>query len=369
MKIGILTFWWSNDNYGQLMQCYALEKYLQNLGHEVFLINYYPDNDIPRKPIIKKLIEALNPRNFYKFIKIIIKRRRLEVERKKNDRQFELFRKEYIFHSTFSYSSINELQANPPQADMYIVGSDQVWNYYCQFKNTLHAYFLDFGSDKTKKISYAASWGRTDIPDNEIIEISPLLKCFDYVSVREKSGIELCRKCGCVSVEWVCDPTLLLSADEYRNLYTKSQIRRINKNYLLLYMLSNECNFDVQKAFSFANKKNLEVVYVTGNNSIDAHDKFYATIPEWLYLIDNADYVITNSFHCGAFSTIFHKQFGMVALEGGLTGMNARIESLFELCGTGDRYVTNDNFSVLDVEYDVKNINVSENFLKVLKGE
>lgn len=373
MKIGIMTFWWSDDNYGQLLQCYALQKYLRDLGHEAYLIRYRPDNDIIRikTSLVKKIYKAFNPQKLYNFAKNRINRKKLEIERKNNDRQFELFRQKYIAQSEAVYSSLKELQDNPPDADAYIVGSDQVWNFWNisieKCKNLIHSYFLDFGSEKTKRISYAASWGRTEVSNEEIAEIEPLLKRFDYVSVREKNGIELCSKCSFDRAEWVCDPTLLLSAETYRKIYCESEIRRKEKKYLLLYMLGNECDFDIKTAYEFAAQKNIEVVYVSGNDLTANSQKTFATIPEWLYLVDNAEYVITNSFHCGVFSTIFHKQFGIVPLTGTCAGMNARLSSLFELTGTDVRFVTSGKFEVLDQKYTPKEIKISEHFILLFK--
>ena len=374
MKIGIMTFWWSNDNYGQLLQCYALQKYLRDLGHEAYLIRYQLQGDCvkdPPPPLITKVYKALNPIKVCKFvinkIKNYNKRHKLAQERKQNSRLFELFREKYIVQSPQTYNSLKELQSNPPEADIYIVGSDQVWNFYSVFdklKTIAHAYFLDFGGDNIRRMSYAASWGRTEISDDEIKELSPLLKRFDYISVREESGIELCKKCGCNDPEWVCDPTLLLDANTYRTIYNENEIRKPESKYLLLYMLGNECDFDVETVYDFAAKKGLEVVFVSGNNLIDSHQQYFATIPEWLYLVDNAEYVITNSFHCGVFSTIFHKQFGIIPLTGKLVGMNARMLSLFELRGTDNRFVNGGEFVVLDKEYKVKDVKVSEKFFK-----
>ena len=326
-----------------------------------------PDNDIVNEPLIKKFYKVFNPKKLYNFAKRI-NRKKVEIERENNDRQFELFRQKYIVQSEDIYSSLKALQNNPPKADAYIVGSDQVWNFYQDIKhrsNLLHAYFLDFGTANIKRLSYAASWGRTDVSDEEITEITPLLKRFDYVSVREKSGIELCKKCGNNNAEWVSDPTLLLSAETYRKIYCESEIYKPKSQYLLLYMLNNECDFDIQSVYKYAEKKSLEVVYVSGNNLYDNHKKNFATIPEWLYLVDNAEYVITNSFHCGVFSTLFHKQFGIVPLTGKAAGMNARMKSLFELRGTGERFIKNDDFDVLDKAYESKEIKVSEKFVKI----
>ena len=363
LKIGILTFWWSNDNYGQLLQCYALQKYLRDAGHDAFLIRYDSSNDYVKTPFFLRCFKALNPvllcRFFVYKIQHKINSRKILEESKLNDRHFDDFRSKYIVQSECVYTSYNQLKENPPEADVYIVGSDQVWNFYehrlNQCRNLVHAYFLDFGSKQTKRISYAASWGKTELPEDFIKEISPLLKNFDYVSVREKSGIDLCRKCGYENAEFRCDPTLLLTSDNYRLLYKENETledtyKRKNP-YLFLYMLNNTCDFDIQKVYDFAARKNLEVVYVTGNSKFDRYKKTFATIPQWLSLIDNAEYVVTNSFHCCVFSLIFAKNFAAVPLTKTMAGMNSRIETLCEIFGIKPRWLTaelSDDFSVLE---------------------
>ena len=106
-----------------------------------------------------------------------------------------------------------------------------------------------------------------------------------------------------------------------------------------------------EKVYDFAAQKNLEVVYVTGNSKIDKYKKTFATIPQWLSLIDNAEYVVTNSFHCCVFSLIFAKNFAAVPLTKTMAGMNSRIETLCEIFGIKPRWVTSefsDDFSVLE---------------------
>lgn len=369
MKIGILTFWWAQDNYGQLLQCYALQKYLKDMGHEAFLIRYRHSFDKKPTPFLFRAVNALNPYIVYRHYNYKKKNAQTLKERKEFDRGFDDFRKTYIVQSEKEYTKYEELKKNPPVADAYIVGSDQVWNY--RFLDTprslpYHAYFLDFGSEETKRMSYAASWGVTSLPDKVKKVISPLIQKFDYVSVREEGGTELCKQCGVPSAEWVCDPTLLLSADSYRQLYS-DKIRKLSAKYVFLYMLGNECDFDIQNVYDWAGKNSLEVVYVTGNAIVDNNKKFFATIPEWIYLIDNAEYVITNSYHCGVFSTIFGKRFGIVPLKGKDAGMNARFDSLFELRGTGDRFISDKDFSVLEKTYEAKQVEVSKNFLNFLQ--
>ncbi|MBR4325289.1 MAG: polysaccharide pyruvyl transferase family protein [Bacteroidales bacterium] len=367
MKIGIMTFWWSDDNYGQLLQCYALQKFLRDLGHDVFLIRYH-EKWQPR-PFYMKLLITLNPVRIYNYLAYKVKKRKLQKEKRKFDRKFDDFKSQFIRVSEQVFSTFEELKNAPPVADIYIVGSDQVWNPSLggfNPYNFIHAYFLDFGEKKIKRYSYAASFGQVKLEQKWIKEITPLLKKFDYVSVREKNGIELCKQCGVNNAEWVVDPTLLLTADDYRTLYYKYPIRKPEKKYLLLYMLGNKCNINIATVYEFANKKKLDVIYVTGNSAYDNYPKNFATIQEWIYLIDNAEYVITNSFHCGVFSTIFHKQFGIIALSGKFKGMNARIDSLFEVCGTGRRYVSNNDYRILDKQYDIKKTDCSLSFKKKL---
>jgi len=359
MKIGILTYWWSQDNYGQLLQSYALQKYLRDAGHDAFLIRYDSRNDFLRTPFILRCFKALNPVLLCKFLQHKINLKKLLEESKLNDRHFDDFREKYIVQSENVYTSYNQLKENPPEADVYIVGSDQVWNFSLfktvnNCKNLIHAYFLDFGSTQTKRISYAASWSCSDLRSDIIEKISPLLKNFDYVSVREKSGINLCRKCGYDTAEFRCDPTLLLTAENYRSLYKENYDTFKRKNpYLFLYMLNNTCDFDIQKVYEFGERKNLEIVYVTGNGKIDRYEKTFATIPQWLSLIDNAEYVVTNSFHCCVFSLLFEKKFGVVPLTKTLAGMNSRIETLSEIFGIKPRWIMEDEsevFSVLEEE-------------------
>ena len=370
MKIGILTFWWSNDNYGQLLQCYALQKYLRDMGHEAFLIRYKKSSDVKKSSSLFRIFKIFNPIKLTRFLTNKKRKSLLLAEQRKNDRHFDNFREKYIVQSEVYYSSYTELCENPPEADVYIAGSDQIWNFtgisVKESKNALHAMFLDFGN--AKKFSYAASWVMTSLPQEYIEGISPLLSKFDYISVREKKGIQLCASCGRNDAEVVADPTLLLDAEIYRRLYKENPHRTVATPFILLYMLNNEYDFDIQTVYDFAARKNLELVYVTGNGMLDKRTKFYAMIPEWLYLIDNSEYIVTNSFHCSVFSLLFGKRFGVVPLTGSCNGMNTRFETLFSDYGILPRYVQNSDFSVLDFPCQPISKKEPENFLCALEN-
>lgn len=357
MRIGILTFWWSKDNYGQLLQAYALQAYLRAQGHDAYLIRYKWEKDFTPSPLALRLLKACNPVLLFRFFSTRLRIHAAKQEQAAFDRGFDAFRDRYIAQSPRVYNSWTELREDPPQADCYIVGSDQVWNFgaipLARCRSAVHAYFLDFGKPETARLSYAASWGRVTLPEEYAREIAPLLSRFCYVSVREESGVSLCAQCGFPGARWVRDPTLLLDAEVWRALYKENAVRTPAGRYLFLYMLGNECDFDIETVYRFARERNLQVVYVTGNSVADRREKWFATIPEWLFLVDHAEYVVTNSFHCSVFSVLFGKRFGAVPLTGNAAGMNARMDSLFELFRMKPRWLRGD-FSVLDRALDAR---------------
>jgi hypothetical protein len=360
MKIGIMTFWWSDDNYGQLLQCYALQKYLRDAGHDAYLIRYDPRNDYIKTPVWKKILKVFNPVKLSQFVYYKLKKLAVhkKIEKTTDLRKFGSFRKQYIRQSEKIYYAYSKLNEDPPEADVYISGSDQVWNPdFLSFKknnNQVKAYFLDFVRTEKKRIAYAASFGKERAADDFIQEIIPLLKRFDYVSVREKSGLDICQRCG-IKAEWVPDPTILLSASDYRVLYSPINQPNDEGPYCLLYILSNTCDFSIKTIYDWARIKNIKVLYITGNLKYDKYDKIYATIPEWLYLIDKAEYVITNSFHCSIFSLLFQKRFGVIPLTRKFVEMNSRFDSLFETFDIEQRFIDN-SFTVLDTGIDWKKL-------------
>jgi hypothetical protein len=360
MKIGVMTYWWSNDNYGQLLQCYALQKYLRDAGHDAYLIRYDMSNDYPSlslsSKIRKKMLNAINPIKLYKHVlyRIQAKERIAAIadeETKNKARNFDGFRSKHIKQSEMLYYFYDELKENPPKADVYIVGSDQIWNPDFLSSSWAKAYFLDFGEASVKRTSYAASFGKEELDDDFVKTITPLLQKFDYVSVREKSGLDICKQCGVNGAEWVPDPTILLEADLYRALYKDESFEKPTRPYVFFYFLGNGSDFSVDSVYDWAKSKNLEVIYVSANQQFDKHDKTYATIPQWLYLLEHAEYVITNSFHCCVFSLIFQKKFGVASLSKKNVGMNTRMNSLFELFQIKERWLFSE-FSVLDNEID-----------------
>jgi hypothetical protein len=355
MTIGVITYWTTEGNYGTILQCYALQKFLGDIGHDVYLIRYdlKLDDDVvknTRKAFFNKCLKILNLNLlwhylFSKYLMMV----NLKNE-KKHPREFSNFKNKHIKYTKRIYS-YEDLVNDPPFADVYIAGSDQVWNFFdlplSKIKNRLHAHFLDFGKKETIRFAYAASFGSQTLKKDYIQEISELLQRFNYISVREKSGIDICEQCGIRNVKWRPDPTALLDVDTYRLLYKNESIEKQEKPYCFVYILGNSIDLRIKDIFEWINKKKLNIVYVTANFLYDRYKKFYATIPEWLYLIDNAEYVITNSFHGFLFSLIFQKKFGIIPLTNDFYAWNDRFDSLFEYFKIEKRFV-DQKFNILD---------------------
>jgi hypothetical protein len=357
-----MTLWQSNGSYGQLLQHYALQQYLRNAGHEPYLIRYVPQNDRLPPLWYKRLYKLLNPIKAAIFMARIIKRerrnRQLEREESNDQKKFDVFRNKYFGISEKIYYLYKELSEDPPVADAYIAGSDTVWAFLSRrdierILPLCRAYFLDFGNQKAVRMSYAASINAVSIHKNVLKTISQFLKNFKYITVREKQSLNILKNASLPfpCIEWVCDPTLLHNAGVYREIYKEKTEKREYEKYCLLYKINESGNFSIKKLYNWAEKQGLKVIYV-GEGQSDHYKKVNASVFEWLSLIDNADCVITNSFHGTCFSIIFRKNFAVFPLTGEFKNANIRFNSLFEILGIEERFILKNDLSVMDKPID-----------------
>lgn len=366
MRIGVMTLWQTAANYGQVLQCYALQKYLRNSGHDAYIIRYTGGKDYLPIPFLRKAFEFLHPIKMYRLL-LRTKNKATRIKENK-ERNFNDFRSKHIKSSDRVYRRYIDLKNDPPEADVYIVGSDQVWNtdkiLTAQGKHP-RAYFLDFGDPKIARISYAASICEDRWSKGLVKLIAPLLQKFSYVSVREQSALNICKQCGIDSAEWVPDPTVLLDADDYRMLYRNETLRKPDKPYIFLYYCGNmksNCDIEIKPVYDYAAKLNLDVIFVGAHLYAGSSQKqTYATIPEWIYLLEHAQYVVTNSFHCAMLSVIFSKKFGIISKHRKST--HSRFDSLFELFGIEKRFLIPD-FSILDKDIDWESVSPKLKFLQ-----
>lgn len=369
MKIGIITFWDTKDNYGQLLQCYALQTFLRKMGHEAFLIRY------KSKPVTKPQFQWRKILNYIiKFPTYIslffdITNRSIKIKKygryvnENNIRNFESFRAKHIIATEKIYSE-QELYNIPPKADAYICGSDQIWG-------GDPIYYLPFAPTSSKKIAYAPSFGGVRQMDSKYeLKIKKYLSSFCFVGVREQSGVELCHQIGIEKAVKVVDPTMLLPLDDYNKIRKKASF---TKPYIFLYLLGNPISYSVSLIYKFAKKHNFNVIYVASQGRLDSYKKAFPEIGEWIDYLANADFIVTNSFHCTVFSLLYGKKFATIPLTKGFKRMNVRIDDLLtesrltstilQHGNTLDKiYHTNFDFSHFE-EYRKREIQKTYNYL------
>lgn len=302
MTIGILTFHWST-NYGAVLQTYSLQEYLKALGHDVKIINY-----VPVKKSLKNCFQYRNPKNIIKQLKEL-----------KKEQSFIPFRKKWL-QLTKQYNTLEELQNDSPNLDVYICGSDQVWNPYFLAKGEKKitpSYFLPFGGSDVKRISYAVSMGVTEYPEELKKVILPLIKKFNYLGVRENTGKQILEDMDFKDVSLVPDPTILLTEERLTKLIPSSAKRNSD---IFFYILQENQN-TIKKTLQFS--KDTLKLKVASNLS-----EPFMSIENWLLNLRNTQFVVTNSFHGVIFSILFKKPFVVVPIENRLKGMNDRIITL-----------------------------------------
>lgn len=333
MKINTIT---SHDvyNHGASLQAFALQRFLRSEGHEVKVIDYKPAYLNQRSRFT-----AISP---YWASKTLLVRlayycyqlpKRLRWRLLGNcQREFDLFTQEYL-PRTRRYGNLEELRADPPLADLYLVGSDQVWN--TVFWNGRDpAFYLDFGPSETARASYAASFGTSKISPGFEEFVEENLKRFDRISVREDSGLSILQELGFDQCEHVVDPVFLLDADQWCELKQSNLPKE--EPYLLVYDFEGSREFE-NLAKSIAKDRGLKIFSISNSSKTKYADiDFYESGPRtFLSLIKNASVVLSNSFHATAFSIIFNREFWVVPRT--KDGVNSRMESLLRSVEATDR--------------------------------
>lgn len=344
MKVAILTFSEFQDNYGQILQAYALQEYFHKNNIEAAHIRYTRKGDTSEPPSVtnakkefslKKSLRSLMVQNIIAPYRKFLNKR----FRKKYPISFAEFAKQHIQFYPRVYDCLADLQASPPDADCYVCGSDQIWNTGTSSK--ARAYYLDFGDNATKRISYAPSFGRTMLSADDMPFYQAQLSRFDKISVRESEGVSICKKLG-FDATWVIDPTLLLSKNDYLKLCEKSTATGAD---IFCYFLNFRSAKDVfwKQIQSYCNSKAFSCNVTIASGAYPAmglldHASYKAYEPgDWLKAIDQCRYMITNSFHGLAFAIIMRTPFIVMPLNGSTAKMNGRISSLLTLLHLEDR--------------------------------
>lgn len=293
MKVGIITFHRAL-NYGAVLQAYALQKVLDQLGIDSDIIDY-------RSPYIEQFYKPIkaNPLHDAKtFLREVV----FAPKNVKKRFKFDGFLKRYLRLSK-PYYNLDDLQELNSQYDFFISGSDQVWN--SKWSGFDKAFFLNFAEDK-KKYSYAASFGFEKIPKDQERYYEELLKGFQKLSIRENSGKLIISELLGRNSEVSLDPTCLLKKNEWDAIAKKPK----DRGYVLLYTLENDPNLN-EYAESLALQNNTKVVCIVDSikKSKPYDYRGFLSPEEFIGFFSNAGYVVTNSFHGLMFSVIFEKEF------------------------------------------------------------
>lgn len=338
MKVSVITLQ-NIKNYGSMLQAYATQELLKDKGFDVEIIDY-------TRPVAKfwNHILAYSTKNniFCRVIKTLI----LFPTELRYAILWKSFKKKYLNSSSFSYTTNDELKSNPPIADIYCSGSDQVWNSGWN-GGLLREFFLDFVPKDKPKYALASSIGMNQFNEAEKKELKSLLQDFKAISVRETSAVEMIKGLGIDNVQAVIDPTLTKDASFWKKLATSPKRK---KPYILIYQLGKDHRID--EFAKFLNKKSgIEVVRICIRyDNIFRFGKsiLIPSFEEFLTLFANASYVITDSFHATCFSINFNRKFWCI-----LPNMyQGRIVDLLTMVNEKQRIVPTD-YTNIDVDRDI----------------
>ncbi|MCD9529097.1 polysaccharide pyruvyl transferase family protein [Photobacterium carnosum] len=318
-KIGILNFQFSNNNYGAVLQAAALQFVIENKGIECEHIDFRPNKYrgvlFYPKMLVKKFLKKPIP----------------VIATISGSHVFEDFRLKYLKRTKIFTRESHQLVELSDSYSHVIVGSDQVWRPEYTYLQPA-AFFLNFVPSKVKKISYAASFGLDDWTYDEKMtgKIKQLLNKFNYISVREKSGNDICKRVFNVDSTHVLDPTLLVGADFFLDMIKVDDHKL--KNELVYYKLDESDDF-MASINEISIKLKLEIENIYHNNGE------FNSVTNWLESIKNSKFIVTDSYHCICFCILFKKNFICSANPSrGLT----RITSLLEIFGLEDRLCLNE---------------------------
>lgn len=314
------------NNYGSILQYFALQTYLQRKGHDIRWLKYEAN---------KKMPTGLNRwlREF--FLHSYFKTDNVEFHNKKG---FFTFIDKYIHLTKHTYHDQKSLNACPPKADMYIVGSDQVWNGYSPDR------FLMFVPKHIPKISYAVSFGKNAVPKYMRPLLKYYLRSFKAVSVRETEGVELCKALGRSDAKYTIDPSFLLRREEYISIIEKDgTIPAINASYIYGYFVNPFPNdllthkTGIDEYIKLSGKKFFVTGIQNAEQALKEYDMIQPSPLEWINTILHADGILTNSFHGVAYSINLQRPFLLLLQTGDMSNQNCRYLNLINKLGLENR--------------------------------
>lgn len=333
-KVGVITLH-NSPNYGSCLQTYATQVVLARVGANAEIIDYYrkdavPENEVDRAlngQLVKKMpiFKVPGVKQIAKIpVSRMVARRRAPLDE---------FRHSRLSLTERSYYSAEELDANPPVADIYCTGSDQVWNSI--WNNGFdRAFYLSFAPEGKRKIAYAASIGKAKLEDWEAEPMRKALSSYSCISVREQEAADLLESIGVHGAVPVIDPTLMLNRDDWEEI---ADGWVSPEPYILVYQLNRNAEFDsyVQKVAKKTGLKVMRIAYGVHEKRSGENAVVCPSVGRFLSLFLGAEIVITDSFHGTAYSVNLGKKF--VAISPGR--FNGRIANLLAMTGLEDHWL------------------------------
>ena len=346
-SVGIITMhkvW----NAGSALQAYALQRVIEDFGYDAQLIDYeYPN--VEHRAFANN-VKEVNTLDIWGVIKLLVQKIKTKFIRHKHSELYSSFYNKYFHCTDKAYNSRKSLFDNVPEFDIYVTGSDQVWNpKYIGFDTS---YLLDFVPDNAIRISYAASFSSNSIPSFMEGDYARCLSKYKAISVREESGKLLVNKLIGTDSTVCCDPTLLLNKEQWSKVAGDSSLQ-IKKKYILIYIMGYAYD-PYPGIYKHINEvvKLLKLPVIFYNSRRGKYKPPFGEIcinecgpAEFLWLFKNASFVITDSFHGTAFSLNFQKPFISVIKE--VENTDSRVYNLLvSSCATDRAVVCGEDFEL-----------------------
>lgn len=333
-KVGVITLH-NSPNYGSCLQTYATQVVLARVGANAEIIDYYRKDAIPENEVDRALNGQLVKKMPIFKVPGVKQIAKIPVSRMVARRRAPLdeFRHSKLALTERSYYSAEELDANPPVADVYCTGSDQVWNSI--WNNGFdRAFYLSFAPEGKRKIAYAASIGKAKLEDWEAEPMRKALSSYSCISVREQEAADLLESIGVHGAVPVIDPTLMLNREDWE-VIADGWVSL--EPYILVYQLNRNAEFDsyVQKVAKKTGLKVMRIAYGVHEKRSGENAVVCPSVGRFLSLFLGAEIVITDSFHGTAYSVNLGKKF--VAISPGR--FNGRIANLLAMTGLEDHWL------------------------------
>lgn len=342
-------------NYGAALQGYALIKQLRLLGYEAYDINYYSDNEYsPQKysPIERTLRRLILLTNFK-----VVHGKLIEIKNRKGLGILTSKFREFVVKNDLTYNQgqfyrIDELRKLSKSMYAVICGSDVVWNPEMRNNVCDEGYFLNFASENTRRIAYAPSFGVSELPVEFAQQMAKVLPTYSGVSVRETTGKELIKKYCNIDAKVVLDPTLLLPVEEYKEEVVVPDW--LPEKYIAVYQFGS-IEHTIKMIKEIQNKTGLPIVRIPARYADLGKVSFDIGPGEFLGIIRNASFVISDSFHCTVFSLLYHSPFLTFYRTRPEPGkdINSRMSDLLKMVGLENRLIKPDTKVDFSSLYDI----------------